>query len=751
VYRLIISVIFVLSGISTAAGPSGRVLSESGEPLMGAAVSIAGSRTGTLTSTDGTFTLPAVRRGRYIVVASAVGYLPDTVMATLPGRFLRFSLESDPFVVPSVTVRSGRVTIAERTTAFVSSIRPDDAPGSIITVPELLDETVGVRVRTQGGFGSFTTLSIRGSTSEQVRIYLDGIPLNQAMGGGVNLATIPMSTIDQVDVYRGVIPPEFGGSGTAGVVNLTTRPATDSTRWRFGTSYGTWNTRLVHGWASRAIGSVAASIAVDYSASDNDFPYYDDNGTSFNPDDDEWANRTNNEFGSYSVLARASSKLTSFARWTLSYNYTHTNKQLPGVSTAHELDIDTHTEAAQHLFEANIDWTLPLMSTAYMQAYRSFRRDQFQNTKGYYAFGTKFTDDTTSVWGAKTGISTLYLPGNRLAFDVSWQSERYDPDDRLITDPDERARKLIDRQRTQNAVYLSDEINLFDDLLTFTATIGRMHVHSNTGPYPQVTTWSPVVMDTIDASYWTRSFGQTLRPFDWMKVQVNLGRYYRIPSLSELFGDRGQQMGNETLKPETGTNRDIGVEVRLPYETGVLRNAVAEIVLFQNDVDDMITYWYVQGRGKPFNTAQARIRGMELSGRAVTTTGLSLSGSMAWQEPLNISTTPDSTYYGNDLPHHPRWQIDVSPEFTWGPIRAFYSLHWHNRFFGQPINTQATFFLSDVIPAGFIHGAGVSVRPFRWLTVTVEGKNLGDVREFHDRYVPLPGRSWFLSLQAMSP
>ena len=42
-------------------------------------------------------------------------------------------------------------------------------------------------------------------------------------------------------------------------------------------------------------------------------------------------------------------------------------------------------------------------------------------------------------------------------------------------------------------------------------------------------------------------------------IKANAGRYARIPAFFELFGDRGYFLGNENLRPETGTNIDVGV------------------------------------------------------------------------------------------------------------------------------------------------------------------------------------------------
>ena len=760
----LITALLLVPGIATSATIYGTVLSSEGGPVAGASVYLPDTDCGATADPAGAFSLDVTHEDSPVLVASAMGFRPDTIAVSATSGALRFVLIPEAIPLPSVTVDRSRVELLERTTAFVARITPDEAPSPAASVPELLDQSVGVQVKTLGGMGSFSTVSVRGSTAEQVRVYLDGIPLNQALGGGVNIAAIPASSIEKVDVYRSVIPPEFGGSGTAGVVDFRTRTPSDSLRWKLSGSYGTWDSRIVNGWFSRGFGPVSGVVTFDYSHSRNDFPFWDDNGTRFNTDDDGWARRTNNQFTSYNVLGRVTYDAPGDWHLTGSYHLTRTRDNLPGVSTAHELENHTNLRTDQYLAEVSVERPLPLMSTLNVQGYRSWRRDRFDNTEGIYALGKKLTDDTTWVWGARLSLATLALPWQRIAVDVSWQHEGFDPDNLLLTDDVTRRQQLIGRTRTQVSAYLSDEVSFFNGYATLTGQMGYQRIWNRAHSDPEVTTFAH--LDTTASNHWPRALGLAVRPLPWMQIRANYGRYVRVPNLYELFGDRGTTMGNDELRPESGTNRDIGISLRFggtPQRSGGtsprysgeitdefrrpfgIRFAQMEAVYFQNTAEDMIVFWQVHGRAKAFNMTSARIRGVEVSGTAAADWGLSLSGNITWQEPLNTSTTQDSMYYGNDLPGRPRWQADIRTDFTLGPVTVFYGVHWHNRFFSQPINEY-----SEVISAAWLHGAGVRVRIGRYISITGEGKNLGDVKEFHSLFVPLPGRSWFVTLQVGS-
>ena len=150
-------------------------------------------------------------------------------------------------------------------TARVTAVRPKElpeAPSSFATVIEveahegeretvagLLDESVGVQVRHFGGPGQASEITIRGSTGQQVVILLDGVRLNTAQSGTVDLSTIPLATIDGIEVLRGGGGTLAGSGAIGGVVNIVTKRTTGEPQTvasLSGGSFGTWQGALTH-------------------------------------------------------------------------------------------------------------------------------------------------------------------------------------------------------------------------------------------------------------------------------------------------------------------------------------------------------------------------------------------------------------------------------------------------------------------------------------------------------------------------
>ena len=81
---------------------------------------------------------------------------------------------------------------------------------------EILEKEASIRVQRYGGAGAYSTLSIRGSNANQVNVYINGIPLNNAVTGEINLADLDTSSMQSMDIHRGTATmlsnPTIGGA-----------------------------------------------------------------------------------------------------------------------------------------------------------------------------------------------------------------------------------------------------------------------------------------------------------------------------------------------------------------------------------------------------------------------------------------------------------------------------------------------------------------------------------------------------------
>lgn len=90
---------------------------------------------------------------------------------------------------------------------------------------EVLATAPGVSFNQNGGFGGTASLRIRGASSEQTLVLVDGVPVNDATspGGGFDFARLESGMIEKVEILRGAQSTLWGSDAIGGVVSITTK------------------------------------------------------------------------------------------------------------------------------------------------------------------------------------------------------------------------------------------------------------------------------------------------------------------------------------------------------------------------------------------------------------------------------------------------------------------------------------------------------------------------------------------------
>lgn len=129
-------------------------------------------------------------------------------------------------VADAITVTATRVaTPADQVAASVTVLdkqaidRTQD-----IGATELLLRTPGISMSRNGGYGTSTSLRIRGAESDQTVVVIDGVKLNDpsSTGGGYNFANLLIGDASRIEVLRGPQSILWGSQAIGGVVNVVT-------------------------------------------------------------------------------------------------------------------------------------------------------------------------------------------------------------------------------------------------------------------------------------------------------------------------------------------------------------------------------------------------------------------------------------------------------------------------------------------------------------------------------------------------
>jgi iron complex outermembrane receptor protein len=214
--------------------------------------------------------------------------------------------------------------------ASASTITNARTPRSGESLPQLLSELPAVAVTRLGGLGALATVSLRGSTSNQVLVYVDGVPLNSAVGGGVDLGAIPLGDIERIEVYRGMTPIGFGASAMGGVVSVTTRAPRDTAAASYAGlgSFGERSCGARAAWVGETARLYAGAHVL---GSEGDFSYRSDSGTAFELGDDHDLRRQNNALRQLDGIVRGSLRFADRRELVASVSLFDRDQGLPGL------------------------------------------------------------------------------------------------------------------------------------------------------------------------------------------------------------------------------------------------------------------------------------------------------------------------------------------------------------------------------------------------------------------------------------
>ena len=115
---------------------------------------------------------------------------------------------------------------------------------NVMDVEEALQRLPGVYMD-KSASGS---IQMRGMSTTNILVLVDGQQMNTTYTGGADLKSIPVETIERIEVVRGAASSIYGGHAVAGVINITTKEAKEKgTHMSADLTYGsndTWKKAL---------------------------------------------------------------------------------------------------------------------------------------------------------------------------------------------------------------------------------------------------------------------------------------------------------------------------------------------------------------------------------------------------------------------------------------------------------------------------------------------------------------------------
>ena len=624
--------------------------------------------------------------------------------------------------------------------ASSSVITEARTPRSAEDLPQLLSELPGVSVTRLGGLGSMATLSLRGSSANQVEVYFDGVPLSAASGGGVDIGLIPVVDLESVAVYRGMSPIVFGNSAIGGIVSLSSAAATDSGARAYagGGSFGTEFGGVQARWAGRNLRALAS---VNGLGSAGDFTYRNDNATGFSPSDDSMTRRQNNALRQMDGLAHVVGLLPGRRQIWGTASFLYRNQGVPPVGSvlANGASLGTDRLIATAAYESRDD--LGLGSALRAQLYSVATWQRLDDLYGDLSGGVPTQTRDLSTGSGATVVGSKPLAGwLKLSAVAAGRYERFDPASALPGAVSIPPGSRVSGAGGVEARMLTQALRL--------AVIPSLRLEVAKDSITRPERYRLMGADTQPATYWLPNARLAL--VQWSSEQValraNLGRYGRLPSMIERYGNTGQLLGNPDLVPESGTNADVGTNwTRRGERLGLSLDGA----LFAAWARDLIYFRQVGTQMRPGNVGRARILGAETSATVDWRRRFRFFGQTTFTDARDQESVSGS--YGKQLPHRPRLRAYARPELRNLQLAG----RWRWGLYADLDVTSGNYLdsanLVEVNPR-VLFGAGGQIGAPHWgLRLVASAQNLANTPVVDFTGYPLPGRSVFLTLQWSTP
>ncbi|MBN2071148.1 MAG: TonB-dependent receptor [Candidatus Krumholzibacteriota bacterium] len=624
---------------------------------------------------------------------------------------------------------------------FVGLIELEKGKSAFEDAAGILSNTVGVRIKQYGGLGSFATMSIRGSSSTQVQVYIDGVPLNDAWSGMTDLADLSLEDIGRIEVYRGFSPTGFGASSVGGTVNLVPgtgrvgRDGEGANSMSASVAAGSFGARKYSAGADRQLSLLTLHLRAGYTESRGDFSFLDDNATPENPLDDANAIRENNDFTKLSLTGRMECKPAGFTSLSLNHSSVHREGGVPGIGA-------NQSSRARLERQRRITWLrlkpLPVFSGSLHNdatIFYSSTRESFNDPAGEIDLTAAKTDNTIVSYGSNMKLK-YFPPVLPLSIETFFEGrkERFHPVEHLPL-----YEEGPDRKRETLSCAASGDLSLLGDRIIFTYG-HRWEWYANEFYDQPFFPWlPPTPQGRITGRNDSPGAGLRLMPFSFLTIKGNAGRYYRVPTFFEMFGNLGSVTGDASLTPETGFNRDIGI-ILSSERFAWIRDLFIEAIYLHNEIDDLILFFpNSQSTVKPENIGSATVRGVELSAAGSLPWPVRISGNYCWLE--SVDTGPIPYYNGNSLPGRPEHAASISLQYD----AKWWGARWETNYTSPNFLDRANM---KEAGARTIHNLNLVIRPpLGGVTFTIEGLNIGDEKTSDVAGFPLPGRSFYASVR----
>ena len=487
----------------------------------------------------------------------------------------RAQVPADTAHLGDIVVTATRVPTPESAVpAATTVIRGEDLRDrGIRFVLDALREVPGMTVVQTGSYGAVASVFLRGGESDDVKVLLDGVPLNLP-GGSINFANLTTDDLDRIEIVRGPASVLYGADAMSGVVQLFTRGGSGRSQVEVAGSGGTFGSNELSSHVDLA-GS-RWSLAATGSRFGTDGIYAFNNGF-------------RNTVGSVRLGLDAGP--AGQAALTLRYGDALAHFPTDGGGNV----VDHNQFTTERSLAAGLSASRPLGHSVslHVQGFASRLLQGFTNRSDSPAdtTGFDFVDDRTGVTWRSGGDARIDWRRPAALVSVGAGYERESDDEHDVGQSNFGFGLATDTSASTGNRHTSDA---YVQLLAHPAAAVSLQAGAR------------IDDNSAFGSFGTWRVGASWRVTGGARLWAAAGTAFKAPTFAQLFAQSAFEVGNPSLAPERSRNGEVGLEA---MPGGRVRLGVTA---FWQQFRDLIQY-VSAAPGDPtyFNLGGASSRGVE--------------------------------------------------------------------------------------------------------------------------------------------
>jgi vitamin B12 transporter len=602
-----------------------------------------------------------------------------------------------------------------------------------LSVADIAANFAGVNVKDYGGIGGLKAISVRSMGATHTGVQYDGIILNDAQNGQIDLGKFSLYNVQSVTLYNGQAPnivQPARSFASASILDIkTTRPLLPvdkpykiSIGGNAG-SFGLINPFLQ--WQQRISKQWSFVLNGNYTYANGQYKYKETGDGS-----DTLATRKNSDIKALQTDGALYWAKSDSNKFKVQFNYYNSDRGLPGPVIYYTATSNQRLQNHDLLVQSAYEYTAPssfhlLINSKYSQNYLHYTDPDFLNNVG--GINERYTQHEFYQ-----SVSVGYhLVKN---WEISYSS------DASLTN-------LFSDVYTNYYQYaFPSRLSLFNVLAT-DFTLNRWHFQGNL--------LNTYIADHVKngtaanpKSAFTPTISASFQPFanSGFQLRAFYKDIFRNPTFAEQYY---YAIRPRTLNPERTKQYDLGVTYQKNFD-GFWHDIAITADGYYNNVHNKIIYVPARSPETPsaINLGKVDIKGLDVTVKTDVVPGVNwlgtLSANYTYQQALDV-TDPGDSFYKNQIPYTPKSLVNLNAGVSYKNLGLYYNGTFSSSRYYVSNNTPQYY-----LPVYTVSNASLV---YKFLAGKLPANASFEVNNlFNERYVvvysyPMPGRSYRLSFQ----